>query len=113
MSQVQGVTEKQEEKIRGTRWKENNLIEYELVVMFSFVNKFSGSTDSSSWTVESGASFYATQIGDSSLYISWGYFGVVKMGNHEKCKVVGIRDVSAVTNMSHILILRNVRHVHI
>lgn len=33
------------------------------------------------------------------------------MGNHEKCKVVGIRDVSAVTNMSHILILRNVRHV--
>lgn len=70
MSQVQGVTEKPEEKIRGTRWKENNLIEYELVVMFSFVNKFSGSTDSSSWTVESGASFYATQIGDSSLYIS-------------------------------------------
>lgn len=33
------------------------------------------------------------------------------MGNNEKWKVIGIGDMSVVTNMGHTLTLRNVRHV--
>lgn len=36
---------------------------------------------------------------------------VVKRGNYGKCKALDIGDMSVVTNMSHTLVLENVRHV--
>lgn len=61
--------------------------------------------------VDSGASFNATL--DKRLFTTYksGYFRVVKMRNHKKYMVVGIRNASVVTNMSHILVLKNVNHV--
>lgn len=36
---------------------------------------------------------------------------MIKMKNHERCKVIDNGDVSIMTNMSHKLIWKNVRHV--
>lgn len=36
---------------------------------------------------------------------------MVKMRNYDKSKVIGIRGVRIVTNMSHYLTLKNVHHV--
>lgn len=50
---------------------------------------------------------------DRRLFTTYreGNFGMIKMKNHERCKVIDNGDVSVMTNMSHKLIWKNVRHV--
>lgn len=38
-------------------------------------------------------------------------FGVVKMRNQDKSKVIDVEDVRVITNLDHNLILKNVRYV--
>lgn len=109
MSQVQGEQhrnkkENQEEEDR----KQNNLIGCKLVVMSYCVNRCSGSTHGSSWAVDSRASFHDTSTRRLFTTYKSGFFGEVRMCNHEKCKVIGIGDMSVVINMGHTLTLRNV-----
>lgn len=60
---------------------------------------------SSSWVVNSRATFHATSnMRFFNTYKSGNF--VVKMGFPRKCKVVGIGDLSVVTNMGHKLVLK-------
>lgn len=49
--------------------------------------------------MNSEASIHSTS--DRKLFITYtlGYFGVVKIGNYGKCKVVDFRDVSVLNDM--------------
>lgn len=68
-------------------------------------------THSLSWVVDSEASFLVTY--DRSLFTAYkkDNFGMARMKNHHRCKVLGIGNVNVVTNMYHKLTLKNVRHV--
>jgi len=66
--------------------------------------------DDSSWVVDSGASFHVTSRKDFFSSYTPGDFGVLKMGNNDTSKVVGIGTVCLKTNNETKLILKNVRH---
>lgn len=67
--------------------------------------------DDCTWIVDTGASFHVTP--HEGLFSSYqkGDFGTVKMGNHVTSKIVGIGEVTLITENGNKLVLKEVRHV--
>lgn len=67
--------------------------------------------DGSYWIVDSGASFHFTPHGEFFSSYRNGDFGFVKMGNQVTSKIVGIGEISLITDTGCKLVLKEVRHV--
>ena len=63
------------------------------------------------WIIDSGASFHVTPHEEFFSSYQKGDFGTVKMGNHVTSKIVGIGEVSLMTETGNKLVLKEVRHV--
>lgn len=68
------------------------MIDFELMVMASCVNKYNSFTHGSSRVVDSGALFHVTSDWKLFTIYKSGNFELVKMSNHDKYKVVGIEN---------------------
>lgn len=64
-----------------------------------------------SWVIDTGASTHTTSRKDFFSTYTAGDFGVVRMGNDDVAKIVGIGDVYLETQNGSRLILKNVKHV--
>ena len=81
------------------------------VFLIGEANYLNVADDESSWIVDSGASFHVTpHVGFFTSYRS-GNFGSVKMGNRVTSKIVGIGEVTLMTDLGYKLILKEVRHI--
>ena len=67
--------------------------------------------DDCTWIVDSGAAFHVTPHQHFFLSYQGGDFGNVKMGNQVSSKIVGIGDVTLITNTGFKPMLKDVRHV--
>ena len=63
------------------------------------------------WIIEFGASFHVTLHGGFFSSYQKGDFGMVKMGNHVISKIVGIWEVTLMTEIGSKFVLKEVRHV--
>ncbi|KAL4324380.1 hypothetical protein GQ457_11G032480 [Hibiscus cannabinus] len=81
------------------------------IFLFGGDNYLNLAQDDCSWIVNSGASFHVTPHGDFFSTYQTGDFGVVKMGNQETSKIVGIGNVILKTNTDCEIVLNDVRHV--
>lgn len=68
-------------------------------------------SDDCIWIIDSGASFHITPHEELFSSYQKGDFGMVKMGNHVTSKIVGIGEVTLVTEYGYKLVLKEVRHV--
>ncbi|GMJ08631.1 hypothetical protein HRI_004532300 [Hibiscus trionum] len=66
--------------------------------------------DKTSWVIDTGASLYVTSRRDFFTPYTPGHFGILKMGNDNLVSVIGMRDVSLVSNSVTKLTLEDVRH---
>ena len=64
-----------------------------------------------SWIVDSGVTFHVTPYEHFFSSYQSGDFGNVKMGNQVSSKIVGIGDITLITNTGCKLILKDVRLV--
>ena len=62
------------------------------------------------WVSDSGATVHATSRKDFFTSYTSGDFGIVKMGNNDKAKIIGNGDVHLVTANCTMLVLKFVRH---
>ena len=67
--------------------------------------------DNTTWVSDSGATIHATSRRDFLTSYTPGDFGVVKMGNNDRAKIVSKGDVHLETTNGTKLILKSVRHV--
>ena len=81
----------------------------DLVIVYD-ENLINVACDDSGWVIDSGASFHVTSRKDFFSSYTLGDFGVLKMGNNDTSKVVGIGTVCLETSNRTKLILKNVRH---
>ena len=63
------------------------------------------------WASDNGASVHATSCKDFFTAYTPGDFGIVKMGNNDKAKIIGKGDVHLVTANGTKLVLKSIRHV--
>jgi len=68
-------------------------------------------SDDCIWIIDSGASFHVTPHEEFFSSYQKRDFGMVKMGNHVTSKIVGIGEVTLVTENGSKLVLKEVRHV--
>ncbi|GMJ10476.1 hypothetical protein HRI_004716700 [Hibiscus trionum] len=66
--------------------------------------------DETSWVIDTGASLHVTSRRDFFTSYTPSDFGVLKMGNDNLVLVIGMRDVSLVSNNGTNLTLKDVRH---
>lgn len=74
-------------------------------------NYLNVASDDCIWIIDSGASFHVTPHEEFFSSYQKGDFGMVKMGNHVTSKIVGIGEVTLVTDNGSKLMLKEVRHV--
>jgi hypothetical protein len=74
-------------------------------------NYLNVASDDCIWIIDSGASFHVTPHEELFSSYQKGDFGMVKMGNHVTSKIVGIGEVTLVTEYGYKLVLKEVRHV--
>ena len=67
--------------------------------------------DDCSWIVDSGASFHVSPHGGFFSTYQSGDFGTIKMGNYVTRKIVGIGDITFMTDTRHKLMFKEMRHV--
>ena len=74
-------------------------------------NYLNVASDECIWIIDSGASFHVTPHEEFFSSYQKGDFGMVKMGNHVTSKIVGIGEVTLVSENGNKLVLKEVRHV--
>ena len=63
------------------------------------------------WIIDSATSYHITPMRDLFTTNSGGDYGRVRMDNESFATIVGIGDISVVTNVGCTLTLKDVRHV--
>ncbi|WVZ15791.1 hypothetical protein V8G54_013357 [Vigna mungo] len=81
------------------------------VFVISEVNYLNIAFDDCTWIVDTGASFHVTPHEGFFSSYEKGDFRTVKMGNHVTSKIVGIGEVTLMTENGNKLVLKEVRHV--
>lgn len=82
-----------------------------LVVCDSVDENVNLSCDEVDWVVDSGASTHATSQRDLFSTYEAGDFGIVRMGNNDQAKVVGMGNVCVETSNGTTLALKGVKHI--
>ena len=84
----------------------------ENVFFISNENYFNIASNYCIWIIDSGVFFLVTPHEGFFLSYQKEDFGMVKMGNHVASKIVGIGEVTLMTENGSKLVLKEVRHVH-
>ena len=66
---------------------------------------------STAWMIDSGASSYVCSNIDLFVNYIAGDFGITKMGNTSKSKIIGIGDIYLEIDLGCSLVLKDVRHI--
>jgi len=82
---------------------------YDLVILHDS-NSLNLVSNESIWIIDSGATLHVTARKEFSTSYTPGDFGVLKIGDDDVSKVIGVGDVCLQTNMGMLLLLRGVKH---